>query len=88
MFGSVAKGAEFSYTVIRTIPSLPEPLRTQVKVAFADSLRTIWFVMIALCILGFVAVLGMKEIKMHEATDEDWGMEERKRPEPQVTDKV
>jgi hypothetical protein len=76
MFGSVARGAEISYTVIRTIPSLPEPLRTQVKVAFADSLRTIWFFMTALCIIG------------HEATDEDWGMKEPKRLEPRVRDKV
>jgi len=69
-----ADGVQISYAVIPTIPDLPEPLRTQVRVAFASSLREIWIVMAALCVAGAACVFGMKEIKMHEVTDEDWGL--------------
>lgn len=72
-------GVQIAYAAIPTIPSLPEPLRTEVRTAFASSLREIWIVMAALCVAGALCVFGMKEIKMHEVTDEDWGMEHKAR---------
>ncbi|KAG8946148.1 hypothetical protein FRC04_012003 [Tulasnella sp. 424] len=74
-----AEGVEIAYAAIPQIPGLPEPMRTEVRVAFASSLRVIWLTMIGFCGLGLISVLGMKELKMHEVTDEDWGMEEKKR---------
>ncbi|KAG8946150.1 hypothetical protein FRC04_012005 [Tulasnella sp. 424] len=74
-----AEGVEITYAAIPQIPGLPEPMRSEVRVAFASSLRVIWLTMLGLCGLGLICVLGMKELKMHEVTDEDWGMEERKR---------
>ncbi|KAG8914322.1 hypothetical protein FRC00_014482 [Tulasnella sp. 408] len=74
-----SEGVEITYAAIPQIPGLPEPMRTEVRVAFASSLRVIWLVMIGICGLGLLCVLGMKELKMHEVTDDDWGMEERKR---------
>ncbi|KAG8946147.1 hypothetical protein FRC04_012002 [Tulasnella sp. 424] len=76
-----AEGVEITYAAIPQIPGLPEPMRTEVRVAFASSLRVIWLTMIGLCGLGLICALGMKELKMHEVTDEDWGMEERKKVE-------
>lgn len=74
-----AEGVEITYAAIPQIPGLPEPMRTEVRVAFASSLRVIWLTMIGFCVLGLICVLGMKELKMHEVTDEDWGMDQRKR---------
>lgn len=74
-----SEGVEITYAAIPQILGLPEPMRTEVRVAFASSLRVIWLVMIGICGLGLLCVLGMKELKMHEVTDDDWGMEERKR---------
>ncbi|KAG9044555.1 hypothetical protein FS837_007960 [Tulasnella sp. UAMH 9824] len=71
-------GAEISYAAIPTIRLLEESLQTQVKEAFASSLRTVWLVMAALSALGTVSVLGMKELKLHEVTDDDWGLTEKK----------
>ena len=72
-----AVGGEVAYSVIPIIPSLPEPLRGVVREAFAKSLKTIWTVMAAFSVVGFLAVVGMKELKMHEVTDDEWGMEKR-----------
>ncbi|KIO20593.1 hypothetical protein M407DRAFT_29798 [Tulasnella calospora MUT 4182] len=74
-----SEGVEIAYAAIPQIPGLPEPMRTEVREAFVSSLRVIWLAMIGICALGLLSVLGMKELKMHEVTDEDWGMEERKK---------
>ncbi|KAG8913329.1 hypothetical protein FRC01_004594, partial [Tulasnella sp. 417] len=76
-----AKGVDITYAAIPQIPSLPEPLRTEVRNAFARSLRVIWLAMIGICGVGLFCVLLMKDVKMHEVTDEDWGMEGRKKTE-------
>ncbi|KIO28004.1 hypothetical protein M407DRAFT_22771 [Tulasnella calospora MUT 4182] len=71
-------GVEFSYAAIPAIRVLEEPVKTQVKEAFASSLRIVWLVMAALAALGTVTVFGMKELRLHEVTDEDWGLKEKK----------
>jgi hypothetical protein len=50
-------------------------LRTEVQKAFAESVQVIWWVMAGLCVAGFLSVLLMKELKMHEITDDNWGLE-------------
>ncbi|KAG9050249.1 hypothetical protein FS837_006690 [Tulasnella sp. UAMH 9824] len=74
-------GVDITYAAIPQISGLPEPMRTEVRAAFASSLRVIWLAMIGICAVGLLSVLVMKEVKMHEATDEGWGLEERKRRE-------
>ncbi|KAG8916187.1 hypothetical protein FRC01_003309 [Tulasnella sp. 417] len=73
------EGVEITYAAIPKIGILAEPLKTGVREAFAGSLRTMWFVMLAISLLGFISVLGMKQLEMHEVTDENWGMEEKKK---------
>ncbi|KAG8911339.1 hypothetical protein FRC00_006670 [Tulasnella sp. 408] len=73
------EGGEIAYAAIPKIKALAEPLKTEVRDAFAGSLRTMWFVMLAISLLGFTTVLGMKQLKMHEETDENWGLEEQKK---------
>lgn len=75
------QGAEIAYAVIPMVGTLEEPLRGQVRDAFAGSVAVIWKVMIGGSVAGFLCVFGMKEIKMAEVTDEDWGMADRRQPE-------
>lgn len=82
-----SQGAEVAYAIIPIVPTLPEPLKSQVRDAFAGSVAVIWRVMIGMSVVGFLFVFGMREEKMHEVTDEDWGMKERKRKE-QESEKV
>ncbi|KIO28434.1 hypothetical protein M407DRAFT_242989 [Tulasnella calospora MUT 4182] len=70
---------EITYAAIPKIGGLEEPLKTGVRDAFASSLRTMWFVMLGISLLGLVTVLGMKQLEMHEETDENWGLEEKKK---------
>ncbi|KAG9035122.1 hypothetical protein FRB95_011989 [Tulasnella sp. JGI-2019a] len=76
---SAEGAAEIAYSVIPVVGALPEPLKAQVRDAFAGSVQMIWRVMIGLSAAGLLAALAMQELKMHEATDEDWGMAEREK---------
>ncbi|KAM0786353.1 hypothetical protein ACM66B_001824 [Microbotryomycetes sp. NB124-2] len=71
--GHEASG-EIAFAAIPVIPSLPEPLRTQVKAAFADSTAVIWKVMIGIAALGLVASLPVKNLALSTETDEKWGL--------------
>lgn len=72
-----AEGVEIAYAAIPQIPGLQEPTKTEVRAAFAASLRVTWLTMIGVGGLGLLCVLGMRELKMHEVTDEEWGMKEK-----------
>ncbi|KAF8755099.1 Iron permease [Rhizoctonia solani] len=63
---------------------LPEPLRTQVREAFADSLAVLWRVFIGIAGAGFISVFLMKEIPMSNETDERWAMEQAEKKESGV----
>ncbi|EKM57058.1 uncharacterized protein PHACADRAFT_142175 [Phanerochaete carnosa HHB-10118-sp] len=67
-------GVEIAYAAIPLIDGLEEPLRTQVRVAFADSIDVIFEVMIGIAGLGLLSVLLMKEIPMHTDKDEKYGV--------------
>ncbi|KAG8903877.1 hypothetical protein FRB99_002613 [Tulasnella sp. 403] len=73
------QGAEIAYAIIPQVPHLPEPLRTQVREAFADSLKVIWYVMAAISAVGFLFVFAMKELPMADVTDENWGIEQNEK---------
>ncbi|KAF8313800.1 MFS general substrate transporter [Clavulina sp. PMI_390] len=68
-------GAEISYALIPLIPTLPEALRDEVCKAFADAIRQIWYVGIALSGLGLVFTLPAKALPLSLVTDENWGFE-------------
>lgn len=71
-------GVAIAYSAIPVIPTLAEPLRTQVREAFADSVRVIWLVMIGVAALGLLSSLFMKGLPLHTQVDETWGMDERR----------
>lgn len=55
---------------------LEEPLRTQVRVAFASSMQTLWLVMIGIAGAGFLSVFFMKEVAMGSKQDAVYGINE------------
>ncbi|KAG8925554.1 hypothetical protein FRC00_003867 [Tulasnella sp. 408] len=82
--GLGSNAVEITYAAIPAIRSLEEPTKTEVKQAFAGSLRVLWLVMAGISAAGILLVLGMKELKMHEVTDEDWGLKEEKKKKGDV----
>jgi hypothetical protein len=75
------QGAETAYSAIPLISSLQDPLRSAVRTAFADGLRTMWFVLIGISALGLACSLLMEAIPLHTKTDDEWGVEVHGAPE-------
>ncbi|KIP05973.1 hypothetical protein PHLGIDRAFT_73402 [Phlebiopsis gigantea 11061_1 CR5-6] len=71
-------GVAIAYSAIPLIPTLDEPLRSQVRVAFADSIRVIWLVLIGVGALGLLSSLFMKGLPLHTQIDESWGIDGEK----------
>lgn len=69
-------GAEISYALIPLIPSLAEPLRSEVRTAFADSIRNIWYTGIGLSGLGMAVAFFSKSLPLTLVMDEEWAMRE------------
>lgn len=64
------------YALIPAIHDMQEPLRTQVREAFGESLRPVWWCFTALIALGAVVSLAMKDVPMHEKVDQRWALED------------
>ena len=80
-------GVSIAYSVITVVPTLPEPLQSEVKTAFAESVAVIWQVMIGIAGIGFIASLFMKGLPLHTQVDQKWGLEdEQKAPTTEVKD--
>ncbi|CAD6588200.1 MAG: hypothetical protein CYPHOPRED_004288, partial [Cyphobasidiales sp. Tagirdzhanova-0007] len=69
-------GPSSAYSAIPNISGLQEPLRTVVRVGFADSIRVVFIVCIGICGLGLICSLFIKALTLHADTDEAWGMDE------------
>lgn len=69
-------GDDITYVSIPLIVSLPEPLWIEVRAAFAESLRVLWKVLVALCAARFFTVLTQREIPLNNHTDRKWGLKE------------
>ena len=76
---SLPSGVEISYAAIPQIRALGEPLKDEVRDAFADSLDVLWEVMIAVSGVGFLSAWIMRGIPLQQIGDENWGLKERER---------
>jgi hypothetical protein len=87
-FGNSVSAMQLSF--IPLIPGLPEPQRTLVRAAFADSLREVWKVVVCISAAGLVASAFMKELPLHLHTDEKWAMQDLGAPgkKPDAEDTV
>lgn len=70
-------GAEIAYSAIPVIKDLQEPLRTEVRIAFASSMRVVWLTMIGISGLGLLSSLMMKELPMTKDVDENFALKEK-----------
>ncbi|KZT05759.1 MFS general substrate transporter [Laetiporus sulphureus 93-53] len=70
-------GDDISYVAISLIRSLQQPLQDEVRLAFANSLLTLWHVLLAFCAAGLLSVLLQKDLPLHNDRNERWGLEER-----------
>ena len=67
------KGTEVAFSVIPLIRSLEEPLKSEVRSAFAGAIQVVWQVLAGIGGIGFVASFLMKQLPLHTAVDADWG---------------
>ncbi|KAJ6527075.1 iron permease [Mycena capillaripes] len=73
-------GFEIAYAAIPAIRRLEEPLRTQVRAAFADSMAVVWQTMIGVAGLGLLLSFLMKEVPMATTVDENYAVKEKEQP--------
>ncbi|TNY24273.1 major facilitator superfamily domain-containing protein [Rhodotorula diobovata] len=74
----VPGGTAGAYSSIPLIRGLEEPLKMQVREAFAQSLRVVWIVMIPFAGLGFLVALLMKSLPLNSTVDENFGVKAKK----------
>ncbi|KZW02334.1 MFS general substrate transporter [Exidia glandulosa HHB12029] len=70
-------GVQLSFAAIPLINGLPPDVKDNVRKAFADSLRVVWYVLLGVSLVGAAISLLMREVPMHTYTDEDFGLKER-----------
>ncbi|GAA5933733.1 MDR family MFS transporter [Sporobolomyces koalae] len=75
---------DIAFSAIPIIGTLPEPLRSEVREAFAASTKTIWQVMIGVAGVAFVFSLTLKSIPLSKEKDAAWGLEEKTADETKV----
>jgi hypothetical protein len=64
LLAKISGPTDLAYALIPTIKTFEEPLRTEVRVAFADSLRVVWEVIAGIGALGLVVSLLMKALPL------------------------
>ncbi|KAJ3552285.1 hypothetical protein NM688_g4228 [Phlebia brevispora] len=69
------EGVAIAYSIIPVIKTLEDPLRTQVRDAFADSIAVIWKVNIGIAGMGLLSSLAMKSLPLHTEVDKRWGLD-------------
>lgn len=75
---SLPGGPGTAYSHITEISSIPEPLRTQVRIGLSDSVRYIWIVMIGFSAAALALSLIQKPMPLNGTTDEAWGLVQKK----------
>jgi hypothetical protein len=68
----VPDGTELAYAAIPLINGLPEPVRSEVRRAFAESIKVVWYVMAGIAGIGLLASLAMKGLPLHTSVNEEW----------------
>ncbi|CDO77989.1 hypothetical protein BN946_scf184673.g1 [Trametes cinnabarina] len=82
------EGVEIAYAAIPVIRTLDEPLKTEVRVAFAESMATVWKAMIGFSAAGFLTLALLREVPMQKHTDETYGLDAQRRAEADDEEKT
>nr|VWP00177.1 Polyketide synthase/peptide synthetase [Ganoderma boninense] len=81
---TLPRNREFAYAIIPHIRRLPEPLKGQVREAFADGTRLVWWVMLGLSVAGLATCLLMREVEIKTSMDETWALQETSKAKAKV----
>lgn len=73
----IGGSAEAAFAAIPRISSLPEPTRTAVRAAFADSAQVLWIIGCAMAGVALLLCLFLEDLKLATTGDEDWGLKEK-----------
>ncbi|KAI9001454.1 iron permease [Trametes punicea] len=68
------EGVEIAYAAIPIIHTLDEPLRNEVRVAFASSMAVVWKAMLGFSAGGVLTLLMLREVPMQKFTNEKYGL--------------
>ncbi|EPQ58605.1 Mfs1.1 [Gloeophyllum trabeum ATCC 11539] len=68
------QGTAIAYAIIPSIHDLNEPLKEQVRVAFGESIRHIWWAALGISSAGLLISLTMKSLPLHTSVDRDWAL--------------
>ncbi|KAI0833802.1 iron permease [Trametes gibbosa] len=68
-------GVEIAYAAIPAIRALPEPLRTEVRAAFAQSMAVVWKAALGFAAAGFLTLFLLREVPMQQHTDQTYGLQ-------------
>ncbi|KAJ7763585.1 hypothetical protein DFH07DRAFT_770767 [Mycena maculata] len=71
------QGTAVAYSIIPLIRTLPEPFKTQTRVAFAESLQTIWQVLIGVSTAGLLVSLATRRFPLYTEVDKKWGIDQK-----------
>ncbi|KAF8322731.1 iron permease [Clavulina sp. PMI_390] len=77
VLASFPNGVEVSYSIIPIVRQLPEPLKSQVREAFAASVADVWYTMTAIAGVGLIASLFARSYALSTITDKNWALEDR-----------
>lgn len=69
-------GPQIIYALIPKIGQLPLETRVEVQQVYADGLRSIWYAMLGISVVGLLSCFFMQEVEMRKALDETWGLQE------------
>jgi len=82
-------GVDLTFSTIPLIRDLPEPLKTEVRQAFGESLRVIWKTLAGVAGVGLLSSVFMKNVPLHNYVDEKWALEgENVGSDGQATDEI
>ncbi|KAI0353749.1 MFS general substrate transporter [Trametes cingulata] len=74
---TLPQGVQIAYAAIPSIPTLDEPLRSEVRAAFAQAMRLIWRIMIGISGAWLLTCLLMSEVELRkDSLDEKWGLQD------------
>ncbi|KAF8977268.1 hypothetical protein BDQ17DRAFT_1384032 [Cyathus striatus] len=74
-------GIPLMYTIIQRISAIPQPVRDSVREAFAGGLQLMRKILAGVAELGLVISFAMAEAPMADATDDNWGLDEKQKAE-------
>ncbi|KAJ7218461.1 major facilitator superfamily domain-containing protein [Mycena pura] len=69
-------GTQIAFEIIPFIPSIEQPLRDQVRHAFAKAFQVMWAALAGVACFGFLASLPMKRLPLHTSVDSNWGRDD------------